>query len=545
MSWKKSFYFLFLILITAVFFLTGCGDADEQNVRTGEMDQNQVLTHNIGVEPETLDPAKMKGIPEATVAYALFDGLTRMTAEGLQPAVAESWEVSPDGLTYTFHLRNTKWNNGDPVTAQDFEYAWKRVLDPDTASEYAYQLYYIKNGQAYNEEKIKDPEQVGVKALDEKTLQVTLENPTPYFLSLTSFYTFFPVHRATVKAHPDNWANSPETLIGNGPFNLAGWKHHAKIEAVRNEKYWDAENVKLDKVVFTMVEEASTYLTMWENGQIDSIESPPMSDIPRLATEGKLKSYPQLCTYHYIFNTRKPPLDNPKVRKALSLAIDRKKIVENVTKGGEVPALGFVPGGIPDAKPGSDFRKIGGNLFKDADIKEAQELLAEAGYPGGKDFPEIEILYVSSESHKMIAEVVQEMWKKNLGIKNVTLTNREWQVYLEKRMKGDFQVAFSLWVGDYLDPMTFLDVFVTGGPYNNGGWSNGEYDRLIKLAKTTFEQEDRMEAMHRAEEILIDEMAVMPVYFYVLNVCVKDYAHNVYWNPLGPPDFKQAWISKH
>ncbi len=548
---KKSLTLLIGILLAAALTLAGCGggggsEEKQQGVPgTGGMAAEQVLTYNNGTEPETLDPAKMTGIPEGTVAYALFDGLTRMTAKGLEPAIAKSWDVSEDGLTYTFHLRDAKWSNGDPVTAHDFEFAWKRALDPDTLSEYAYQLYYIKNGQAFNEGKITDPNQVGVKALDEKTLEVTLEAPAPYFLSLTSFYTLFPLHRATVEAHPDDWANSPETLVCNGPFVLDKWEHQAKIELVKNKNYWDADSVKLDKVVLTMVEEESTYLTMWENGELDSIEQPPINDIPRLKQEGKLQIKPYLGVYYYIFNTKKEPFDDVRVRKALALAIDRQAIVEKITKRGEKPALAYVPYGIPDAEPGSDFREIGGDYFKDNDIETAKQLLADAGYPGGKGLPPITILYNTREDHKIIAEAVQEMWKKNLGIENVTLTNQEWQVYLDSRDEGNFHVARAGWIGDYFDPMTFLDMYVSTNLQNDGKWSNAEYDQLIAAAKSTGDQKARMEAMHKAEKILMDEMAIMPIYFYSHAVCEHEYVKDTYWNPLGPPDFKYAWIAKH
>ncbi|MBO8128627.1 MAG: peptide ABC transporter substrate-binding protein [Peptococcaceae bacterium] len=547
MPWKKVVGLLAIMAVFAfVFILAGCGGGQEESTGTasGEMAEEQVLIHNIGTEPESLDPAKITGIPEGTAVYQLFEGLTRITEDGLKPAVAESWDVSPDGLTYTFHLRDgAKWNNGDPVTAYDFEYAWKRALNPETECEYAYQLYYVKNGEAYNAGEITDPDQVGVKALDEKTLEVTLEAPAPYFLSLTSFYTLYPVHKATVEANPD-WANAPETFVSNGPFNLENWEHHSKLELVKNDTYWDAENVKLDKVILTMVEEQATYLTMWENGEIDTIESPPLADMDRLRAEGKLQTKPYLGVYYYIFNTEQEPFDDPKVRKALALAIDRKTIVEKITKGGQLPAFALVPPGIPDAEPGSDFREVGGDLFKE-DVETAKQLLAEAGYPNGEGLPEITILYNTHEAHKTIAEAIQEMWKTNLGIENVKLTNQEWKVYLNSRDEGDFHVARAGWIGDYADPMTFVDMFVTGGSQNDGRWSNARYDELVETAKNTGDQKVRMEAMHEAEEILMDEMAVMPIYFYTLNVCEQDYVRDVFWDPLGPPHFKSAWIAKH
>jgi len=537
--------FAFIAIFAFIIVAAGCSGSDKGTGTGPEgLAEEQVLVHNMAAEPESLDPAKVTGIPEATAIYQLFEGLTCMTEEGLKPAVAESWDVSPDRLTYTFHLRDgVKWNNGDPVTAYDFEYAWKRALNPETECEYAYQLYYVKNGQAYNEGKITNPEQVGVKALDEKTLEVTLEAPAPYFLNLTSFYTLFPVHKETVEFNPD-WASSPETYISNGPFKLTNWEHHSKLEMVKSDTYWDAENVKLDKLVLTMIEEESTYLTMWENGEIDTIEEPPLADMDRLRAEGKLKIKPYLGVYYYIFNTKKEPFDDPKVRRALALAIDRKQLVEKVTKAGEIPAYALVPPGILDADPDSDFREKGGDLFKE-DVETVRRLLAEAGYPDGKGLPEITILYNTRGNHRVIAEAIQEMWKNNLGIENVKLTNQEWQVYLDSRDKGNFHMARAGWIGDYADPMTFIDLFVTGGSQNDGMWSSARYDELVETAKNTGDQKVRMEAMHEAEKTLIDEMAIMPIYFYTLPVCEQEYVRDVYWDLLGPPHFKYAWIASH
>ena len=539
---KSLKYFALLLLLFSVSILAlGCGGGAEQKAEEAAKDE-QVLVYNMGTEPESLDPAKITGIPEGTVVYGLFDGLTRNTSEGLKPAIAEKWEVSEDGLKYVFYLRDAKWTNGDPVTAHDFEYAWKRALNPETGCKYAYQLYYIKNGKAYNEGKITDPDQVGVKAIDDKTLEVTLEAPAPYFLYLTSFYTLFPVHKATVEANPD-WANSPETYVSNGPFKLAEWKHHDRIVQVKNEDYWDKDNVKLDKIVLTMIEEASTYLTMWENGELDAISSPPLADMERLMKEGKVQTHPYLGTYYYILHTEKEPFDDPRVRRALGLAIDRKMLTEHVTKGGQIPALAFVPSGIPDAD-GGDFRENGGEYIKDADYETARKLLEEAGYPNGEGLPEITILYNTSEAHKAIAEAIQEMWKTNLGIENVKLTNQEWKVYLNSRKEGDFHIARAGWIGDYLDPMTFLNMFVTDSEMNDGRWSNARYDELIALAKSTGDQKVRMEAMHEAEKILMEEMPIIPIYYYVQNVCVHDYVKGIFWDPLGPPQFKNAWIDK-
>lgn len=515
-----------------------------------KLHRTQELTFNLSAEPQIIDPARSTGVIEANVELAVFEGLTRFGPnDNPEPGVAEKWTVSKDNLTYTFYLRkNAKWSNGDPVTAHDFEYAWKRALDPKLAAEYAYQLYYIKNGEAYNTGKITDPKQVGVKALDNYTLQVTLEAPCPYFTSMTSFPTLLPVHKKFVEANPDKWAGSPDTYIGNGPFKLVKWVHNERLEFVPNPYYWNKEKVKLTKLVYLMVEEQSTSLTMFESGQVDFIDDNgiPRPEIPRLESEGVLKKNPYLGTYFYRLNVKNPPLDNVKVRKALALAIDRAALVKYVTKAGEIPATSLVPEGVPDAVKGTTFRQVGGNkFFKDADYATAKKLLAEAGYPGGKGFPTIEILYNTHEMHKQIAEAIQEMWKKNLNI-NVTITNQEWKVYLDTMHQISYKhVLRSGWIGDYVDPMTFMDLFITGGGNNNTNWGNAQYDKLIDLAKKTADQKVRMKAMHDAEKILMDEMPIIPIYFYIKPYLMKDWVKGIRQSALGFNDFSAAYILDH
>lgn len=508
-----------------------------------QMARDQVARHNLGTEPEKLDPALSTGVPEMNVELAVFECLTRLNADGIpEPGVAKSWDILDNGMRYVFHLRQSKWSNGDPVTAHDFEYAWKRLLKPATAAEYAYQAYYIKNGRAYNEGKLKDASQVGVKALNDLTLEVRLEEPTPYFLSISAFQAFSPVNKKVVEKYGDTWATKPETYIGNGPFKLVKWVHNNVMEFVKNDNYWDAANVKLSKLVFTLVDEEKTELTMFETGQIDSTHSAPISDIPRLKREGKLIIGADLATYYYMFNTKVKPLDDVRVRKALSMAINRQLIVDNVTRAEQVPALALVPFGIPDAKRGQDFRKVGGNYFTE-DLATARKLLADAGYPGGKGFPTLEILYNTSANHKRIAEVIQEFWKKNLGI-NVTLTNQEWGVYLESRDHGRYQVSRAGWVADYNDPMTFIDMWVTDGGNNDTFWSNKEYDRLVALAKSSGDASVRMKAMHDAEKILMAEMPIMPIYFYTRPYLQSSKLHDVVRTSLGQEDFKTAWMER-
>ncbi|RPJ20414.1 MAG: peptide ABC transporter substrate-binding protein, partial [Planctomycetaceae bacterium] len=387
--------------------------------------KEQIVRFNSGAEPQYLDPNKSTGVPEGHVQMALFEGLTRLDAkEQPVPGIASKWVFSNGGKTITFTLRPAKWSDGSALTAYDFEYTWKRALSPELASEYAYQLFYLKNGAAYNSGKAK-AEDVGVKAVNAITLKVDLEAPCSYFLSLCAFHTLYPVKKAIVEKYPnDKWTLDPKTMVTNGPFKMTAWKHNSYIDVVKNPYYWDAVHVKLEKIRFTLVENESTILTMFDTGVIDMTDTVPVAEIDRLRKEGILRIAPYLGTYYYMFNVTKAPLDNPKVRKALAMAIDRNAIVTNITKAGQLPAMAYVPGGVPDV-PGAkgDFRTMGGAAyFKDNDVETANKLLAEAGYPDGQGFPAIEILYNTTEAHKKIAEAIQEMWKKNLGI-SVTLTN--------------------------------------------------------------------------------------------------------------------------
>ncbi|HYG60756.1 MAG TPA: peptide ABC transporter substrate-binding protein [Symbiobacteriaceae bacterium] len=506
----------------------------------------QVIKINIGTDPKTLDPNVSTGAPEANIQLSLWEGLMRLDKDGRAvPGAAESYTMSPDGLTYTFKIRaNAKWSNGDDVTAEDFAWSWKRTLDPLLASEYAYQVYYIKGAQKANtipvnkvdangkevlgadgkaqprpEAEIKADfeaafKEVGIKVVDAKTLEVTLEAPTPYFLSLTAFHTLYPVHKKTVEADKESWFRKAETTVTNGPFKLVSWTPKDKVIVEKNPNYWAKDLVKLDKIEYFLIEDESTATTMFESGELDIIESGVnTAELDRLKKDqaDSLKILPDLAVYYYRFNVTKAPMNDVKVRKALSLAIDRNAIVTNITKAGQKPAFSLVPAGVPDVN--GDFRANGGDYFKE-DLAEAKKLLAEAGFPDGKGFPKVEILYNTSEGHKRIGEAIQEMWKKNLGIE-VSLVNVEWQVYLDNQSKLNFQISRAGWIGDYIDPMTFVDMWVTDGGNNQTGWSNKTYDELVDKAKKSGDTKVRMEAMHQAEKLLMEEMPIMPIYHYV------------------------------
>lgn len=554
----------FVAGMLAVLMLAAVGCSGRSN--TGSADE-MVIRMNIGTNPPSLDPRVTTGLPEAHVEIALFEGLMRLDEHGNAiPGAAERYEANEDNTVFTFYLRDgLKWSNGDPLTAEDFVWSWKSTLDPLLASEYAYQLYYIKGAEEMNtftsdpqwkdatDEEIRAEferlaQNFGATALDEKTLRVELEAPAPYFLSLTSFHTYYPVHRPSVEANPEAWFRSAETLVGNGPFKLVSWTDKDKVVVEKNPNYWGANDVKLDKIEFYLIEEESTATTMFENGELDIIESGVnTAELDRLKAEypNELKILPDLGIYYYLLNVEKEPLNDKRVRQALALSIDRNAIVTEITKGGQVPAYALVPEGIPEEGTGAaddDFRKRGGDLFAE-DVAKAQQLLAEAGYPNGQGFPTLTILYNTSEAHQRIAEAIQEMWKNNLGI-NVQLTNQEWGVYLDSRSTGDYEIARAGWIGDYIDPMTFIDMFVTGGGNNDTNWGHPEYDNLVNTAKRSADQAVRMKAMHDAEALLIDEMPIIPIYFYTRVIMVSEDVEGWSMPLTSPLNLRDASIKK-
>lgn len=498
-----------------------------------------MIRYNICTEPETLDPAKATGVPEGTIALQLFDGLTRYDEkQEIKPAVAESWQISSDGLIYTFKLRDAKWSSGESIKAQDFVFSWLRVLAPETASEYAYQLFYVQGAEDYNSGSGKK-EDVAIKALDDRTLQVTLEKPAPQFLGLTALYTLYPVHEKSVLA-ADDWFTDPAGYISNGPFKMVSWDHNQKIVLEKNPNYWDAANVKLNRLEIYLIDSVDTGFNMFKTGQLDFQDEVPVQEIAAMKGDKELQIAPDTSLYFYRFNVTRRPFDDVRVRKALAMAIDRQELVDHVLMAGEKPAFAFVPFGFNDAD-GKDFRQNTGNLF-DENLAEAQKLLAEAGYPEGRGFPGATILFNTNENHRIIAEAIQQMWKKNLGIE-VALQNTEWQVYLARERNGDFDMARAGWSPDYLDPMSFIDLFVTDGGNNYTGWGNAAYDALVDEANSTSYQKDRMEAMRQAEKILMDEMPIMPIYFYTNASLIKESVKNV----IVPSfcfyaDFKYAYV---
>jgi oligopeptide transport system substrate-binding protein len=565
---KKISGIILTIALSATMFMGCKGDkvtkpSDDPKVKVEEKKVPQVITFNLGADPKTIDPALNAAVDGSTVIANAFEGLMRVDEKDMPiPGVAEKYEISPDGLKYTFHLRKEAvWSDGQPVKAGDFEYAWKRALNPDTAAEYAYQLYYLKNGQGYNESKLPDADvsvgikkatagEVGVKAIDDATLEVNLENPTLYFLSLMAFPTYAPVRKDIIEGN-DKWTLKPETYITNGAFKMTQWKAKDVIVFEKNAKYWDVANVKLDKINYKMLDDQNASLAGFKAGQLDLIQGPPQQEIPKLVADGIAQIFPSLSTYYFCLNVSPEAdkidaaagkaLKDPRVRKALSLAIDRKTIVEKVALGGQLPATSFVPTGIPDDK-GANFTNKQ-YYTAEANVEQAKKLLAEAGYADGVGFPNMTIMYNTNQGHQNIAAAVQDMWRKNLGIE-IDLRNQEWKVFQKTRTDKQFLIARHGWSGDYIDPMTFLDLFVTNGGNNDAGYSNAKYDEKIAGAKKETDPAKRMAFLHEAEDILMEDMPIIPMYYYTTVVCQKPTIKDVRISPLGQVYFNKAYVTE-
>jgi oligopeptide transport system substrate-binding protein len=462
-----------------------------------------------GAEPQTLDPALVSGQLEGRLCSALYEGLTRRDSRGRSvPGIAEKWEVSPDGKTYTFHLRpNLYWSNGDPFTSEDFRYSWLRALDPKTASPYAEILFGISGAKEFQSGK-SNAESVRIETPDPLTLRVHLDHPTPYFSSLTSFTTYLPVHQATVEKYGDRWTQ-PKTWVGNGTYRLIDWKINDRVSLEKNPRYHTPERVRLSRIDALAVSRASTAFNLYSSGQADLLLDKgliPALILPHLRGRPDFHPGPLLATYFYRFNVTRPPFADVRVRRAFALALDKESIVDKITRGNEPIALTLTPRGI------SDYRSPEG---LSSDPSTAQGLLKLAGYPEGHGFPRVSLLYNKSELNEQIAVEIQAQWKRVLGVE-VELRNQEWATYLRSLDELDFDIARSSWVGDYDDPNTFLDCFVTGRGNNRTGWSDPTYDSLLSRALAEPNPTQRLHLLAEAETILVTQaFPIIPIYHFV------------------------------
>ncbi len=570
-------------------------------------------------EIKSLDPAIVSGSPEGRIIGSLYEGLARWHPETLKPVpgVAKRWEISKDGLTYTFYLReDASWSDGSSVTAEDFHYSLQRFLSPWVLAEYAYQGWYIKNAQRYSKAgsgiepgdavevelnlpkdsintlrgevlvgklvaienaaeedgrtfvvlidgkefrfRATDDEQaetetpptglrwcryvlldfreVGVKVVDRLTLEITLEHPTPYFLSVVGFYPLCPVQRACLEKHGSPGWMKAGNLVCNGPFQLQFRRIRDRIRMVRSETYWGREEVQLGVVDALSVDQVTTALNLYMTDASDWITDvpPPAMRILRAAQPPRndLNPGPWLASYFYLINTTRKPLDDVRVRHALSLALDREEITSKILAAGELPSYSLVPPGL------ADYRR---QESSHEDAERARKLLAEAGFPEGKGFPRIDILYNTHESHQAIAELIRTQWQQVLGI-SVKTRNEEWASYLSSQRQKKYNVCRRGWIADYADPNTFLDMFVTDGEQNNTGWSNAEYDRLIEDAGREPDAAKRLTLLEKAERILMDELPILPIYSYKSKCMVKPYVRGFYNNALDYHPIRDLWI---
>jgi oligopeptide transport system substrate-binding protein len=472
-----------------------------------------VLHRGNGAEPETLDIHKSSGVPEANIQRDLFEGLVTEGADGkLQPGVAEKWEISADGKTYTFHLRqDAKWSDGTALTASDFVYAWQRALAPATASDYAFILWPIDGAESYSKGTEKDPASLGVKALDPQTLEVHLKATTPYFLGMLMHHMAYPVPKAVVEKFGKDWTK-PENLISNGAYHLSEWQPQAHIKLEKNPYYRRNKDIGIDTVFYIPTEDKNTELKRFRANELDVTDDIP-SDQTAWVKENLPTAFhnsPYIGTYYYAFNLDNAVFkDAPKLRRALSLALDREILTEKITQSGEIPAYGWLPA-VEGYTQQSMEEKA---LDKSARQERAKQLYAESGY--GADKPlELEILYNTSDNHKKLAVAVAAMWKQVLGVKT-SLRNEEWKVYLSSRSQKQFQVIRSGWIGDYNDAHTFLSLFKSDvGEMNPSNYKNEEFDRLMKEAENQVDTKKRAAAMEQAERVLLSDMPIIPVYHY-------------------------------
>jgi dipeptide transport system substrate-binding protein len=542
----KKLLFLLMAVFT-VFVLAACtanedagkpNEAENKGNEQGDTNDSangKVLYLNNGTEPTSLDPSIGFDAVSWDPLNNLMEGLTRLDADHrAAEGVAEKWDISEDGLTYTFHLReNAKWSNGDPVVAKDFEFAWKYMLDPETASAAAFLGYFIKGAEAYNSGD-GSADDVMVTAKDEKTLEVVLEQPTGFFLDVLTNPAFFPINHKVAEENPD-WHAEADTFVGNGPFKLESWKHDEEMVFVKNENYWDASTVKLDKVHFAMVNDSNTQYQMFQSGELDTASIPPeLSD--ELINGDNVFIGPYGGLEFYRFNITMEPFQNKKIRQAFSYAVNREDIAKYVVKNGVEPAYGFVSPGYT-SPTGSDFRDANGDLVS-FDPDKAKQLLEEGMKEEGYDeLPPITLSYNTSDTNKAVAEALQNMFMDNLGVE-VTLENQEWNVFSEAQKALELQFSRSSFINDYNDPVNFLESFITDSYMNRTGFSSKEYDELIAKGKSETDEEKRWGALYEAEKLLAEEMIAMPIRYYNTVVLEADGVEGILRHPVGYFDLK-------
>lgn len=517
----------------------GCSSDTSNQANPNGQQQSKFMRYNSVKEPTSLDPSVGYDQPSYDVVNNFLEGLTRLDKnQNPAGAVAKDWKVSEDGKTYTFNLREeAKWSNGDPVSADDFIFAWKHMLDPKTASDAAFLAYPIVGAEEYNSDK-GPADAIGLKAINAKTLEIKLKQPAPWLIGLLANPAFYPINKANAEKNP-KWFTDASTIVSNGPFKLTEWKHDSEIKLVKNDNYWDKNNVKLDGVIYKMIADGNTEYQLFQSGQLESSQLPAdMSD--QLFKEGKVKVNDSAGIEYYRLNTTKPPFNNLNIRKAFNLAIDRQKLVDLVQKRKEKPAVGLVSYGFKDPA-GGEFRDVGGTLMK-TDTAEAKKLLEKGMQELGlTTFPEITLSFNSTDVNQKNAEAVQAMLKDALGV-NIKLASMDRKVLTENQKKLDYQISRSSWLPDFADPVNTLEIMVSDNSSNRTGWKNAQFDKLIKDSYNEPDNKKRFTMMHEAEKILMDEQPIIPLYFYNSVRLEKDNVIGVLRPTFGYIDFKYADI---
>ncbi len=507
---------IFPFLASTAFLLPGCTRPHAAG-RVAQGNHDQIFHWGNGADPGDLDPQTEEAETSSHVFNALFEGLVSQDPQDLHPipGVAASWDVSPDARVYTFHLRSdAKWSNGDPVTAHDFIASWQRLLSPALGSQYAQMLYQdaeVVNARAFYDGKLTDFNQVGLQAPDDHTLVVHLVNPTDYFLSMLNHESLYPVHVPTILKYGrfdrkgTAWTR-PGHFVGNGPFALKSWRLRQEIVVERSPTYWDAKNVRLEEIHYYPTDNIDTEERDFRAGQLHVTYELPLTKIDYYEKNhpAVFQNSPYFGTYFLRLNLTRPALGDKRVRRALSLAIDREGIARTVARGGQRPAYFFTP---PDANGYTSRARV------PTDYDAARRLLAGAGHPDGQGLPPVEILINTSQNHQAVAEVVQQTWREQLHV-NATIRVEESKVWFDSMHTLNYEVCRAGWIGDYVDPFSFLGIFVTGGGNNDCGFANGQYDDLIARSRTSASAPERRELLQQAEAILLDEAPVAPIFFY-------------------------------
>lgn len=558
-SFKKPAQFMLVLVVAFSMLLTACTSNSNKPTPTnsgtentgsgntetgGETEAPQEFRFTLASEPPSLDPALMTDAQSGIVASGLYEGLMRLNTEGNpENALAKDFTISEDGKTYTFNLRDdAKWSNGDSVKAADFEYAWKRALNPETGSEYAYILYYLENGEKYNQGEIADADQVGVKATGDYTLEVKLHTATSYFPSLLAHYTYLPVHPATVDAAAD-WATEAKSIVSNGPFLLTQWVHGDKLVLEKNPDYYNKDAISFTNVTISLIEDENTLYQLYETDKVDWIGAQagviPTDRVAKLIADGTATVTDTASTYYYLFNTTKPPFNNAKIRKAMSMSLDRQALIDNILQAGQKPAFGLVPPSIAGLEGKGGFREMYPDNYFGENVEEAKKLLEEGMAESNlTSFPEVTLLYNTSEGHKKLAEAAVDMWRKALGIE-VKLANQEWGTFLESRKAQQFDIARSGWGADINHAINFTyDLIHPLSGNNDGKYNNPAVKDLLEGALSATSAEDTLSKLAEAERIAIsDDMGVLPVYYYTAPTLLKPGFENVYSDYSGHIDW--------